>query len=54
MAQTSEIPSRFYYTEAIDFSNILDISGLKDQNIIITGGASGIGAGCVKAFAEAG
>ncbi|KAF2877742.1 hypothetical protein BDV95DRAFT_444622, partial [Massariosphaeria phaeospora] len=32
----------------------LDTGTLKDQNVIVTGGANGIGAGIVTAFAEAG
>ena len=40
--------------QRIDFSIKTGTSPLKDQGILITGGASGLGAAFVKAFASAG
>lgn len=39
---------------SLDFSNILDDSWLKDKTIVITGGASGFGAGFLQRWAVAG
>ena len=38
----------------VDFSKSLDLSKLKDKSVLVTGGASGIGAGVVAKFAENG
>jgi 5'-hydroxyaverantin dehydrogenase len=38
----------------VDFSTALDSSSLKGKNVLITGGATGIGQACVVAFANAG
>lgn len=54
MANTSDLPESFYYTQPINFTKVIDTNTLKDKSVIVTGGASGIGEGCVKAFAEAG
>ncbi|KAF2795438.1 NAD(P)-binding protein [Melanomma pulvis-pyrius CBS 109.77] len=54
MPSTSDLPSTFYCTKSIDFSKAVDSSTLKDKSVIVTGGANGLGAGCVTAFAEAG
>ncbi|KAF2011940.1 NAD(P)-binding protein [Aaosphaeria arxii CBS 175.79] len=54
MAETSKLPETFYSTNKIDFSKPIDTSNLKEKSTIVTGGASGIGAGVVTAFAEAG
>jgi predicted Rossmann-fold nucleotide-binding protein len=54
MSGSSGLPESFYCTKPVDFSKPVDTSNVKDKNVIVTGGASGIGAACVKAFAEAG
>jgi 5'-hydroxyaverantin dehydrogenase len=54
MPSASDLPSTFYCTNPIDFSKDVDTSNLKDKNVIVTGGANGLGAGCVTAFAEGG
>ncbi|KAI9658954.1 MAG: hypothetical protein M1821_001914 [Bathelium mastoideum] len=41
-------------TEPVDFGKAINTSTLKGQSAIVTGGASGIGAGAVAALAEAG
>ncbi|KAF2711578.1 NAD(P)-binding protein, partial [Pleomassaria siparia CBS 279.74] len=41
-------------TKPIDFAKPFDSNSLKDKSVIVTGGSNGIGAGCVKAFAQAG
>lgn len=48
------LPETFYCTEKIDFSKDVDASNLKGKSVVVTGGANGLGAGSVKAFAEAG
>jgi short-subunit dehydrogenase len=37
-----------------DFNRPVDVSSLSGQNVLITGGASGLGAGFTTALAEAG
>ncbi|PSN61462.1 NAD(P)-binding protein [Corynespora cassiicola Philippines] len=54
MAPPSTLPASFVCTPKIDFSKTIDTSNLKGKNVIVTGGANGLGEGCVKAFAEAG
>lgn len=41
-------------SKPVVFSDAFDTATLKDQNVLITGGATGIGAGCVAGFAKAG
>lgn len=38
----------------VDFNKAIDKSNIKGKTALITGGASGIGAGATKALAEAG
>lgn len=38
----------------VDFTKSIDLSAVKGKTALITGGASGIGAGTVKALAAAG
>jgi hypothetical protein len=41
-------------SERVDFSQHYDVSTLKGRSALITGGAHGIGRGCVEGLAEAG
>ncbi|KAF2195824.1 NAD(P)-binding protein [Zopfia rhizophila CBS 207.26] len=54
MSGSQNPPEPFSCTVEIDFSKPIDTSNVKGKNVIVTGGAKGIGAGCVKALAEAG
>lgn len=49
-------PSKFItsVTPKADFTRSVDTTGLNDQSVLITGGASGLGAGFATALAEAG
>ncbi|MCJ1365472.1 hypothetical protein MMC16_004594 [Acarospora aff. strigata] len=38
----------------VEFSRSINTSALKDKSVLVTGGASGLGAGFARAFAEAG
>jgi hypothetical protein len=51
---TSKLGETFYCTKPVDFSKPLNKDYLKDKSVIVTGGANGLGLGCVNAFAEAG
>ena len=53
MADISDLPSHFYCTKPIDFGKTIDTNNLKDKSVVVTGGASGLGAGCVTSFAKA-
>lgn len=44
----------FNKTEAIPREAALDTSSLKGKSVLITGGASGIGEACLRAFVRAG
>jgi len=37
-----------------DFSRPINVSALKGKSVLVTGGASGLGAAFVRGFAEAG
>ncbi|KAF2730902.1 NAD(P)-binding protein [Polyplosphaeria fusca] len=54
MSANSKLPDTFHVTKRIDFAKAIDVRNLKDKSIIVTGGANGLGAGCVTSFAEAG
>jgi NADPH:quinone reductase-like Zn-dependent oxidoreductase len=41
-------------TAPLDFSKQINLSSLRDQRVLVTGGANGIGAGFVAALAQAG
>jgi 5'-hydroxyaverantin dehydrogenase len=41
-------------TPRIDFSDEYSTAKVKGKSVLVTGGALGIGAGCVTALAEAG
>ena len=41
-------------TPVADISKVLDVSTLKDKSVIVTGGASGLGALIATSFAENG
>ena len=41
-------------TPIADLSKVLDVSVLKDKSVIVTGGASGLGALIAASFAENG
>ena len=43
-----------WITSPVDFTKSLDAVKLKDKSVLITGGASGLGAGTAQAFAEVG
>jgi len=53
-AAADELSTRVMGTKKIDFAKPLDLSVLKDRVALVTGGASGIGLGVVKALAQAG
>ncbi|KAI9755896.1 MAG: trifunctional dihydropteroate synthetase [Chaenotheca gracillima] len=40
--------------QKVDFSTPADLTALKGKNVLVTGGSSGIGAACVRTFAENG
>lgn len=54
MANSFDLPSTFRCTKPVDFSKEVDTGNLKDKSVIVTGGASGLGAGFVNAIARAG
>lgn len=54
MAAPSRLPNSFHVTSKIDFTKPVDKTQFQGRNVIVTGGASGIGLGIVDAFAEAG
>lgn len=41
-------------SDPVDFAKPIDISKVRNKTALVTGGASGIGAGIVKALAQAG
>lgn len=41
-------------SDPVDFSKAIDTSRVKDKAALVTGGASGMGAGIVEALAQAG
>ena len=43
-----------YISSPVDFSKSIDINNLKGKTVLLTGGASGIGAATAKALAQAG
>ncbi|KAH7118730.1 hypothetical protein B0J11DRAFT_535131 [Dendryphion nanum] len=50
----STLPDSFYVTNKVDFSKAVETGNLKNKSVVVTGGANGLGAGCVAAFAQAG
>jgi NADPH:quinone reductase-like Zn-dependent oxidoreductase len=58
MATKDDIPSPLpisgALTQPADLTKVIDTSRLRDQSVVITGGASGLGQAIVKAMAEAG
>lgn len=54
MAASSQLPPSFHVTSKIDFTKTIDGTQLQGRNVLVTGGASGIGLGIVNAFSEAG
>ena len=54
MTNDSSLPESFRSTQKIDFNRPIETENLKNKNVIVTGGANGLGAGCVVAMARAG